>query len=480
MYGMQSDSQLFRPVPSNSVEGPTAHLVGICGTGMKALAEVLTGFGWRVTGSDLQTSPVSAAMLRKGFRVHHGHHEHFLPQNSDVVIHSPAIGSANPELAHARELGIPVFSYSQMLGELMKGRLGISVAGTHGKSTTTAMVSTILRDSGLCPTVVVGAEFQNSNSNGWAGDGDAIVVESCEYQRSFLDLHPTLAAVLNIELDHVDCYSGISDLVDAFCQFVGRIAPDGKLIVRADDPHTQDLIIASEAPCETFSFVEGADWRAGDIRTISGGSRFRVFHKSRFFGEFTLQVPGQHNVINALAATALAHAAGVSARDIREGLLGFTGLKRRFERIGSWRGVTIIDDYAHHPTAVRLTLATAQQEFGHRRLLVAFQPHQVCRTDSLMEEFAQSFSAADRVFLVPVFAAREQHNEESCRSSQELAQQMRQFTANVEYVASLDQLVETIEDAVQPGDVLITMGAGEIDRVHHEFDRRFQRHYSSR
>ncbi|MDA1013897.1 MAG: UDP-N-acetylmuramate--L-alanine ligase [Planctomycetota bacterium] len=477
---MQSDTQFFRPVPCTSPEGSSAHLVGICGTGMKALAEVLTGFGWRVTGSDLQVSPTSTAMQRRGFRVHQGHHEHFLPQNTDVVIHSPAIRPENPELEHARQLGIPVFSYSQMLGELMKGRLGISVAGTHGKSTTSAMVATILRECGRSPSAIVGAEFQDTNSNGWAGEGDVIVVESCEYQQSFLDLNPTLAVVLNIELDHFDCYSGIDELVAAFREFVGRISPDGKLFVRADDPHAKDLISVSPVPYETFSFVEGSDWWAGDIRPIAGGSRFRVFHESTFFGEFTLQVPGRHNVMNALAATAISHAAGVSARSIREGLQEFSGLKRRFERVGSWRGVTIIDDYAHHPTAVQMTLATARKEFGQRRLLVAFQPHQVSRTDALMDEFAESFCVADRVFIVPVFAARESNNSEACRASRELADRIREFNTFVEYVPSLDRLARTIEDAAQPGDVLITMGAGEIDRVHHEFDRRFQRHYSSR
>lgn len=482
MLKAQSESELrsFRPIPFGDPSAPAAHLVGICGAGMKALSEVLVGLGWTVTGSDLEAPAVPAALQRRGMRIHRGHHEHFLPRSADLLIHSPAVTAANPEVSYARQLGIPVFSYSQMLGQLMRGRTGISIAGTHGKSTTTAMVASILDDAGLEPSAVIGAELAGRSQSGWAGRGDVIVVESCEYKRSFLDLRPKIAAVLNVEPDHFDCYAGLAETVNAFRDFAAQVDSDGMLVVRADDPSTKDLTTTSTANYATFSFKPGANWWATDIRVSGGQSRFRVFQDGKFFAEIRLQVPGRHNVMNALAATAVSHYAGVSASDIRAALHEFAGIKRRFERVGSWKGITIIDDYAHHPTAVRMTLATARQEFGHRRLIVAFQPHQVSRTQSLMDDFAESFCIADQVIVVPAFAARENLRSEPEESSRELARRMGEFNSDVTYVESLDRLVATVEDAARPGDVLITMGAGDIDRVHHEFHRRFQRHHASR
>lgn len=475
-----SDSRSFRPIPFRDGSAPSAHLVGICGAGMKALSEVLVGLGWSITGSDLEAPAVPAALQRRGMRIHRGHHQHFLPRGADLVIHSPAVTAENPEIAYARQLAIPVFSYSQMLGHLMRGRTGISIAGTHGKSTTTAMVATILDDAGLQPTAVIGAELAGRSQSGWAGPGDAIVVESCEYKRSFLDLHPKIAAILNVEPDHFDCYPALADTVNAFRDFASQVDSAGMLVVPADDASTKDLITSASADYATFSFKPGANWWATDIRASGGNSRFRVFHDGKFFAEINLQVPGRHNVMNALAATAVSHYAGVKANEIRDALRDFAGIRRRFERIGSWKGITIIDDFAHHPTAVRMTLAAAREEFGQRRLIVAFQPHQASRTESLMDDFAESFCVADQVIVVPAFAARESPSRKPEESSQELARRMGEFNSDVTYVESLDRLMATIEDAARPGDVLITMGAGDIDRVHHEFHRRFQRHNASR
>ncbi|NOX53937.1 MAG: UDP-N-acetylmuramate--L-alanine ligase [Planctomycetes bacterium] len=457
----------------------SAHLVGVCGSGMKALAEYLIDLGWTVTGSDLQPpSPALQAMQRRGLRIHQGHSDGFLPRDVDVVVYSPAVGPQNPERRLAERLEIRQMSYSEMLGHLMQGRAGVCVAGTHGKSTTTAMTAWLLQHAGLSPSAVIGAELVDGGISGWAGQGPHFVVESCEYQRNFLNLSPQLAAILGVEPDHFDCYSDLSELKASFAEFAERVPADGLVLARGDCPSAVVAAKHSPARVETFSLdpaVE-ADWWAADLRQTERGTRFRIFHQGGFFAEVSLAVPGEHNVANALAAAALAHHAGVDAEAVREGLAEFRGLRRRFEVVGSWRGVTLIDDYAHHPTSVRATLLTARAQFGRRRLWCVFQPHQASRTRHLMHEFAESLAAADRVLLVPVYMAREEPSDEAGRLSRALADHATHNGTGARFVSSLDQAIATLEDEALPGDVVITMGAGDITRIPHEFTGRVQRH----
>jgi len=458
----------------------SAHLVGARGAGMKALSEMLTGLGWRLTGSDQRPSDsLTQTLHQRGLRIHFGHHDQFLPRNVDVLIHSPAVGPGNPERRRAAQLGIPQLSYSRMLGLLMNSRTGISIAGTHGKSTTTAMTATILEDAALAPSAVMGAELCGSGLSGWAGEGDLFVVESCEYQRSFLDLSPRYAAILGIEPDHFDCYRDIDDLTAAFAEFAGQVAEDGLLLIPAECEASQKAARWSEAPVETFSRAPHADWWAGDVRQTGWGLRFRVFYCGQYLTEIGLQTPCEHNILNALAAIALSHHAGVPADIIRDSLGEFPGIRRRFEQGGSWRGVTLIDDYAHHPTAVRSTLQTVRRQFGRRRVWCAFQPHQISRTQALMDEFAASFSDADHVLIPPVFAAREQSGDEPGQIAEQLVSQIVAEGTSARFCPSLDQIVRTLDDEAQPGDVLITMGAGDIDQVRHELTRRIRRHHAA-
>lgn len=469
-----------RAAPSAPCAAPSAHLVGICGSGMKALAEMLNGLGWSITGSDLQPHhPAIPMMRRKGLHVHSGHHSRFLSPDVDVLVYSPAIGIANPERQLASRLGIPQKSYSQMLGELMVDRTGVSIAGTHGKSTTTAMTATILSDAGLAPSVVVGAELCGREASGWAGAGELFVVESCEYQRSFLDLYPRYATILGIEPDHFDCYRDLSVAQAAFSEFAARIPSDGALIVRADCPASRAVADLASAKVETFSVRGPADWWAADQRCTASGVRFRVFYRGQYFTEVCLPLAGQHNVSNALAAIALSYHVGASPRDVRESLRDFRGIRRRFEEIGWWRGVTLIDDYAHHPTAVRVTLKAAREKFGDRRIWCVFQPHQISRTRALMDEFACSFTDADQVLLVPICTAREPHTELAEATVSKLESRIAQCGRPTRLIPSLDLLIATLEDETRPGDVLITMGAGDINRVQHEFTRRLQRNHSA-
>ena len=459
----------------------SAHLVGICGSGMKALAEMLQGLGWNVSGSDLSPPEETIELLRqKGMRVHKGHSSEFLLGDVTVLIYSPAIAPTNPERVRAEQLAVPQVSYNQMLGELMRTRVGISIAGTHGKSTTTAMVASILRDGGLSPSAVIGAELVTHHVSGWAGESELFVVESCEYQKNFLTLSPTHAVLTGIEADHFDFFRDLNETRDAFVEFVGRLPASGHLIFRGDCEASRVAAAASVAQIESYSLQDSSDWYATDIRPTELGTQFQLFHRGEFVAEITLRIPGQHNVLNAIAAAAICSNVGASVLAVREGLQEFRGIRRRFEIVGTWTGITLIDDYAHHPTAVRATLQTVREQFPGRRLLCAFQPHQESRTRALLAEFAGSFDAADEVFLVPIFTAREKCSEAAEQTNAELADLLMARGRQVHLVSSLDRLIADLDDACRHGDVLLTMGAGDINRIQHELTRRFQRHHSTR
>lgn len=457
------------------------HLIGVCGSGMRALAELLTGLNWPISGSDLQppTQAISQ-LIRRGLVFHVGHRAEHVAADAELVVFSPAVDESNAERTAAAERGVPQLSYTEMLAWLMEQRTGVCVAGTHGKSTTTAMTGSILTEAGWKPSVVIGAELCESGQSAWAGAGEHFVVESCEFQRSFLEFQPRYATILSVEPDHFDCYADSAALTQAFTEFAGRVHPDGLLLARGDCPATMSTVQHAAAPVATFGWSPECDWWADDIRRSSCGLRFRIYHRSHYFSEVSLQIPGRHNVLNALAAAALCHEIGVGPREIRECLQEFRGIRRRFEFIGLWRGVTIIDDYAHHPTAVQATLQAARDIFGSRRIWCAFQPHQVSRTVALLDDFAGSFRSVDEVLVAPVFAARERVDDEPNTVSANLVEQIGARGQSAKFCESLDQLVAALEDGLKPGDVLITMGAGNIDRVHHAFARRIPRHSAAR
>lgn len=477
-------------LPQPAGRRPAAHLVGIGGAGMKALAELLVGLGWKVTGSDSRASLVLERMRAQGLRVFNGHDDACLPQVVDVVAYSPAVACDNVERLEAARRSIPQLSLPEMLGALMNDRVGVAVTGTHGKSTTSAMIATVLRRAGRSPSAAFGAELCGSGQSGWAGTSDLLIAEGCEYRRGFLALRPKHAVILNVEADHFDCYADEAAIEQGFREFAGQLPADGTVVANRSCLAAMRTVAASEARIVSFGMSEASDYWPGDLRPVEGGTRFRLFCRGEYLAQITLRIPGLHNVQNAVAAAAMCHELGVASHDLREGLSEFCGVKRRFEAVGSWRGRLLIDDYAHHPTAIRAVLETARHEHGGRRpIWCAFQPHQVSRTVALKSEFAKSLTLADGVLIVPIFTARETAlgpaGVESSAAidanaiASELAEMVAAMGTPARFLRSLDQLPSAVDHDTRPGDVLITMGAGDIDRVHHEFSRRLRRYHAA-
>jgi UDP-N-acetylmuramate--alanine ligase len=391
-------------------------------------------------------------------------------------VYSPAVAPDNIERSRARALGIPELSYPEMVGRLMAGRHGVALAGTHGKSTTTAMLGWVLAQAGLDPSVLVGASVPQLGGPARVGDGEPFVAEACEFGRSFHQLPARVAAVLNIEPDHLDYYAGIDEIVASFAEFVRRVPPDGLVVARGASETVARAVASCRARLETFSLEPGSTWWAADLRAERGRYRFRVFREGEYVTQLALALPGIHHVENALAAIALARALGVRTPLIREALEEFHGCGRRFELRGSWRGVTLVDDYAHHPTEIAATLRAARQAFADRRVWCVFQPHQLSRTEALFDEFAAAFGDADQVVISAVYTARELAVERAAPAGLRLAAAITENGVPARYLPEMDPIVAHLETSLQPADVLVTMGAGDIWKVADAFARRLSRH----
>lgn len=451
-----------------------AHLIGIAGCGMQSLAGVLLQRGWQISGSDL--SGEGAGWLRTaGVKIAAGHAAENLPDDADLVIYSGAVPDDVPERRLAAQRGIPQLSYAQALGALLAGKHGLAIAGTHGKSTTTAMAGAILAAAGLEPTVVVGASALDAAAGSRWGDGRVAVVEACEYRRNFLHLAPRGAAVLNIEADHFDCYADLFEVEAAFREFVERMPADGYLAIQADQASTRRL--ARDLPCcaETFGTTSGADWRAVEMTAERGHYAFRIERYGRTVCSVRLAVAGRHQVHNALAAAALSWSAGARGGDIQGGLARFRGLRRRLEIVAVRDGVTLIDDYAHHPTEIAAALGAVRERFPNRRLWCVFQPHQASRTGRLLDELAASLHNADVVAVAEVYHAREDAAGPRATAA-ELAARVTAGGRSVLPWHAASDLVEHAGSLLCPGDVLVTLGAGDIRKVCDGIADRLGRH----
>ncbi|MBI1849283.1 MAG: UDP-N-acetylmuramate--L-alanine ligase [Planctomycetes bacterium] len=450
------------------------HLVGVGGIGMSGLAGLLMTRGARVSGSDLHGGALVDSMRRRGVRIHLGHAASNVAPDVGLVIHSAAIAGDNPEIREAKRRGIRTASYTEALGWMMRLRDGIAISGTHGKTTTTAMIGHILVQAGEDPIVVVGGLASTLGGNFRMGRGTPMVVEACEYRRSFLALRPRIAVVTNVEEDHLDYYRDLDDIFSAFREFLDLLPAEGATILNVRLRDRFDL-----SARRTIFFGAGdsidADVRAGEARWDGSRLRFRMTHAGVDLGEAVLRLPGEHIAWNAAAAVAAVIAHGMDGRAAVASLASFDGVDRRFQVKGRPRGVTVIDDYAHHPTAIRAVLDAARTCFPGRRLIAVFQPHQYSRTRSFLDAFARSFGAAKQVVVPDIYAARDTDDDRRSVSSRDLVARIRAEGVAAEYAASFTDALAYLEANLRAGDVCLTVGAGDVTLLSDELVRRLEK-----
>ncbi len=437
------------------------HFVGIGGSGMSGIAEVLLNLGYKVSGSDLKATHVTDRLEKLGVKIAIGHR----PQNIEgahVVVTSTAVSSQNPEVMAAKTKGIPVIPRIEMLAEIARLKYTIAVAGTHGKTTTTSMVAAVLQAGGLDPTVIVGGRLKYLDSGARLGKGEYLVAEADESDGSFLKLSPALAIITNIDNDHLDYYGTFDKIADAFVEFAGHVPFYGCVIVCLDDPHARVHLPRISRRVITYGLDASAYLQAVNIQVNESVSKFDVLANGKKLGELELHVPGKHNIQNALAAIAIGLELGIAFSNIAEGLAGFEGVGRRLELKGDRDGITVIDDYGHHPTEVRATLSALRERYSKRRLVALFQPHRFSRTQALWNEFAYAFEEADCVYVMDIYPAGE---EAIPGVSSDLIVKAMQGVHPKASAAPKPFSAEALGRLLQKGDVLLTLGAGDVWKV---------------
>jgi UDP-N-acetylmuramate--alanine ligase len=444
------------------------HFVGVGGIGMSGIAEILLNLGYKISGSDLKTSAVTERLASLGTITFEGHSAENV-QGAEVVVTSSAIAHDNPEVAEARRLHIPVIQRAEMLAELMRLKYGIAIAGMHGKTTTTSMVAAVLAAGGLDPTVVVGGRVDAMGSNARLGKSQYLVAEADESDRSFLKLSPILSIVTNIDREHMDCYRNMRDVKQTFLDFMDRVPFYGMIVACNDDPILRKLLPQVQRRVMTYGTRRGSDFliQPGLIEPQPGEHRplshFCVSYRGKDLGTFILHVPGLHNMLNASAAIAVGVGLDVSAESIRGALETFRGVDRRFQLRGQAAGVSVVDDYGHHPTEIKATLAAARQ-CGFRKIHVIFQPHRYSRTRELMDEFAGAFRDADTIAVLDIYAASEEPIEGI--SGEALAARIQAGGEHkVRYVRSFPDVAEIVSREAEAGDMVLTLGAGSVSQL---------------
>jgi UDP-N-acetylmuramate--alanine ligase len=442
------------------------HLVGIGGAHMSAIAQILHAWGHAVTGSDQKASPMTDRLAALGISVHIGHAAEHVG-DAELVVYTSAAHGDNPELAEAARRGIAAIKRAEMVARLMRGRYSIAVAGTHGKTTTSGLIAHMLVEAKLDPTYLIGGEVRSLGTNAAPGKGRYIVVEADEYDRAFLSYTPDVAVVTNIEPDHLDIYGTVEELQAAFGQFMAAAPRDGHIIACADSPRVRDTLRAAGIKARdvaTYALAREAAWKATGVVPVEGGQTFSVSHQGRELGAFTITLPGTHNVSNALAGIAAGATIGLGADVMRSALATYRGARRRFEHVGEARGITVMDDYAHHPTEVREgTVAAAKQRFPGRRLVVLFQPHTFTRTAYLLDEWTSCFTGVDALFITHTYAAREEAA--AGLSGRDLAEALTAAGTPATYADSFEEAADAVARELREGDVFFTVGAGDVDSV---------------
>jgi UDP-N-acetylmuramate--alanine ligase len=452
------------------------HFIGIGGIGMSGIAEVLCNLGFQVSGSDLRKSKNTDRLeTLHNVKIFEGHFAENVGE-AEVVVYSSAVKEDNPEVVAAKEKGIPVIPRAEMLAELMTLKpYAVAIAGTHGKTSTTSMVATILGHAGLDPTTVVGGVVDTLGSNAKLGKSDWFVTEADESDRSFLMLYPTVAVVTNIDKEHMESYKGMDDVVQCFTDFVNKVPFYGATILCLDDPNVQLIIPKIKRRRVTYGMTAQADISAHDIRyTENFGARFSVWKGTEVLGEINMPVPGKHNIYNALAATSVALELDIPFEKIAEAFTKFQNADRRFQFKGEAKGIAVVDDYGHHPTEILATLSAAKNGSGGRRTVVIFQPHRYSRTHELMNEFALAFNNADVLFVLDIYAASEAPIEGV--TAEILTENIKKYGhKDVQYIGDIDGATEKIMPVLQPNDLVITLGAGSITRLSDEILEKLQR-----
>lgn len=438
------------------------HIVGIGGIGLSAIARVLLARGVQVSGSDQTASSMTDELARLGARISIGHRAENLG-DVDLVLVTSAAPEDNPEIVQARRRKFRIVKRYNFFPELTMGKTTIAVAGTHGKTTTTGMIAMILANAGLDPDAVIGGIIPELGGNARAGQGKYFVIEADEYDRAFLGLRPAIAVVTSIEMDHPDIYRDVDEVASAFRKFMRLVPREGIVIGWGDAERVaRELKQVAGTRVVRYGFNVDNDWRARDVvPNAQGGSDFVIWRGGEEIRDWRLEIPGSHNVLNALAAVVVADAVGVDLEIVRATLKDFRGAARRFEIKGEFRGVTVVDDYAHHPTEIRATLAAARMRYRNRNVWAVFQPHTFTRTKALLEEFANAFADADHVIVTEIYAARECDNRGV--SGAHIVNRMTHRDAR--FIASLDTTAEFLIDRLNTSDVLITLGAGDVNRV---------------
>ena len=440
------------------------HFIGIGGISMSGLAEILLKEGFTISGSDAKESPLTKHLEEKGAQLFYGQRASNIIDGIDLVVYTAAIHPDNPEYACAVEKGLPMMSRADLLGQMMKNySMPIAVSGTHGKTTTTSMASQMLLEGGFDPTITVGGILPSIGGNLRLGHSGTFITEACEYTNSFLSFFPKISIILNMDADHLDFFKDIDDIRHSFRLFAEKLPADGTLIINADTPCWED--IARDLPCQviTYGLEHPADYTAADIAwDPQGYPTFTCLAYGKSLGSFSLKVPGLHNVSNALSVIALGQKLGMDTDAIRRGILDFTGTDRRFQYKGKVGDVTVIDDYAHHPTEIRATLTSAKN-YPHKTIWCVFQPHTYTRTKALMDDFARALSLADHVVLADIYAARE--TDTLGISSGDLMERIRKLGTPCEYFPTFDEIENYLLEHCEPEDLLITMGAGDVFKI---------------
>ena len=456
-----------RPLGQN-LQDCRLHFVGIGGSGMSGLAKLAAQRGAIVSGSDRGESPAVAAVREAGIRVVLEQSAESVPSECDLLVISAAIAADHPEVIAARQRGIEVIKYAAMLGRLMADpqTVGVAIAGTHGKSTTTAILCHVLLSAGLDPSFILGAhcgQIGGGSRAGASGAGGTLIAEACEYDRSFHNFAPTHGVILNVEADHLDLYASIDEIVESFATF-GRLIPSsdrgGSLLIHHESPHRLRITAGMDCDIETIGFAPQADWRV-DVEA----GQVRLRHQRVNVCEWLSPMPGDHFAYNAAVAAVTAHRLGASWEQIGPAIAGFEGLDRRMQTLGQRDGVTILDDYGHHPTEIDTTLRALRQHHQPERLICVFQPHQHSRTRHLMDQFVVSFEAADLVIVPEIYFVRDSEDERRAVTAGDLVDRLRQQEVTAMHLHPFDAIVEQLEVMLRPGDLVVTMGAGDVWKI---------------